>query len=187
MYTNQNNSEKSIYFMNLALNQAKINLGNTKENPSVGCVIVKNNNLISASSTSLNGRPHAETNAINYSKTNVKDSILYVTLEPCSNHGKTPPWVDLIIKKKIKKVIFSIFDPDTRSYKKSIAKFKKKKIDYSSKTLEKKTKHFYKSYIKNKKDNLPFVTSKLAVSKDFYTVNKKKKWIKNFYSKERVN
>ena len=53
--------------MNLALNQARINLGNTKLNPSVGCVLVKNNNLISAATTSFNGRPHAEFNAFNFS------------------------------------------------------------------------------------------------------------------------
>ena len=108
--------------MNLALQQANINVGNTKDNPSVGCVIVKNNNLISAGSTSFNGRPHAESNAVNFSKINVINCTLYVTLEPCSNYGQTPPCVNLIISKKIKKVIFSIFDPDIQSNKKSIIK-----------------------------------------------------------------
>ena len=86
--------------MSLALQQAKILQGNTKDNPAVGCVITKNNHMISSGHTSLNGRPHAEHNAINFSKINLKNSSLYVTLEPCSHFGKTPPCVNLIIKKK---------------------------------------------------------------------------------------
>ena len=69
--------------MSLALQQAQKSLGNTKENPAVGCVIVKNNHVICSGFTSINGRPHAEYNAINSSIVNLKDSELYVTLEPC--------------------------------------------------------------------------------------------------------
>ena len=60
--------------MKLALAQAQRNVGNTKTNPSVGCVITKNNQIISAGSTSINGRPHAEYNAINFSKVNINKS-----------------------------------------------------------------------------------------------------------------
>ena len=86
--------------MGLALDQAKRALGNTKENPAVGCVIVKNNNVISAGATSFNGRPHAEKNTISCSKNNLRNSYLYTTLEPCSHFGKTPPCTKLIIKTK---------------------------------------------------------------------------------------
>jgi len=85
--------------MSLALQQAHRTLGNTGSNPAVGCVIIKDNHAISAGHTSINGRPHAEYNAINLSKINLKDSELYVTLEPCSHYGKTPPCVKTIIKK----------------------------------------------------------------------------------------
>ena len=94
--------------MQLALEQAKKNLGNTKENPSVGCVITKNNSVISIDCTSINGRPHAEKKALNLSRSNLKNSQLYVTLEPCSHYGKTPPCTNLIIKKGIKKVFFAV-------------------------------------------------------------------------------
>ena len=107
--------------------QAKKSLGNTKDNPSVGCVIVKNNHVISSGCTSYNGRPHAETNAIKNSRVSVKNSDIYITLEPCSHFGKTPPCINKIINKKIKKVFFSVNDPDHRSYKKSIKLLKKKK------------------------------------------------------------
>ena len=174
--------------MNLALLQAQIMLGNTKNNPSVGCVIAKNNNLIAAGVTSYNGRPHAEVNAINFSKSSLDNSDIYTTLEPCSHYGKTPPCVNKIISKKIKKVFFSINDPDIRSYKKSKKKFKKKGIFVIKGILQKEANIFYKSYFKFKKEYLPFVTSKLAVSKDFFTINKKNKnWITNKYSRGRVH
>ena len=69
------NSNLHKIFLNLAFEKAKINLGKTKLNPTVGCVLVKNNNLISAGSTNFNGRPHAEFNAINFSKNDVKNSF----------------------------------------------------------------------------------------------------------------
>ena len=173
--------------MNLALNQARKTLGKTKDNPAVGCVIVKNDKLISAGFTSLNGRPHAEQNAINLSTEKVKNSNLYVTLEPCSNYGFTPPCVNLIIKKKIKKVFFSINDNDSRSYKKAKSKLKENNILVTKGILSKKVNTFYRSYNKFKKKTLPFVTSKLAISKDFFTVDKKEKWITNEHSRARVH
>ena len=187
MITNKNKSQENIYFMKLALGQAKINLGNTKDNPAVGCIIVKNDHVISSGFTSIKGRPHAEQNAINFSKTNLKNSELYVTLEPCSHYGKTPPCVTSIIKSKIKKVIFSIKDPDPRSFDKCTKKLKKKGIIVINGILKDKIKSFYRSYFKSKKNKLPFVTSKLAISKDFYTINKKNKWITNEFSRGRVH
>ena len=111
MNINQNNN-KHLFFMNLALMQAKRILGNTFQNPAVGCVRGKNNFVVSSGFTSQNGRPHAEYNAINLSSTSVKNSELYVTLEPCSHYGKTPPCTKIIKKYKIKKVFFSKHDPD---------------------------------------------------------------------------
>ena len=72
MFINQNKKLNNTFFMRLALNQALRSLGNTKENPSVGCIITKNNQAISAGFTSKNGRPHAEQNAIRLSKSNLK-------------------------------------------------------------------------------------------------------------------
>ena len=128
MFIKQNKFSKHSFFMKLALVQASRVLGNTKENPAVGCVIVKNNNIISASHTSPNGRPHAEINAIKFSKMSLKNSDLYVTLEHCSHYGITPPCTNSIIKNGIKRVFFSINDPDIRSFNKCFKLFKKKKI-----------------------------------------------------------
>ena len=91
-------NRKDHFYMNLALNLARERLGLTGENPSVGCVIVKNNEVISFGQTSLNGIPHAEYNAIKSCKKNLKGAKIYVTLEPCTHYGKTPPCTNIIIK-----------------------------------------------------------------------------------------
>ena len=91
------------YYLDLAFQIAESNIGQTKTNPSVGSVVVKNNTVISSGVTSINGRPHAEANAIRLAnKNDLKGSTIYVTLEPCTHYGKTPPCTDLIIKKKVK-------------------------------------------------------------------------------------
>ena len=106
MSINQNNNLRENFYMNLALEQANHNLGQTRTNPSVGCVIVNDDTVISAGCTQRNGRPHAEFEAINKIKEKSKNLHLYVTLEPCSHYGITPPCTNLIYKKKIKKVFF---------------------------------------------------------------------------------
>ena len=103
---------KDKQFMQIALNLAIAREGLTGTNPSVGCVIVKDNKIISIGQTSYDGRPHAERNAIKDSIENVAGSKMYVTLEPCCHKGKTPPCTNLIIKSKISEVIYSISDID---------------------------------------------------------------------------
>jgi diaminohydroxyphosphoribosylaminopyrimidine deaminase/5-amino-6-(5-phosphoribosylamino)uracil reductase len=173
--------------MTLALQQARVMQGNTDDNPSVGCVVVKHNNVISAGFTGKNGRPHAEQNALKSSRYNLEGSIMYVTLEPCSNYGKTPPCVNLIKKKKIKKVFYSINDPDVKSFNKCKKNLNQKGINVTKNILKKEIKYFYRSYEKKKLGVLPFVTCKLAITKDFYTINKANKWITNIFSRGRVH
>ena len=187
MFTNQNNISLNNYFMGLALKQARKNLGNTGENPSVGCVIVKNGVVVSAEHTSFKGRPHAEHNAILKSNINIKQGILYVTLEPCAHYGKTTPCVKKIIKKRIKKVFFGINDPDTRTFDKSTILLKKRNIFVNKGTLKKDITNFYEDYLNFKKNLMPYVTCKIALTKDFYTINTKNRWITNIYSRSRVH
>ena len=91
------------FFLNLAFQIAEKNLGHTGQNPSVGSIVVKNKTVISSGVTSINGRPHAEFNALNKVK-NTSGATLYSSLEPCIHKGKTPPCTNIIIKKKIKSV-----------------------------------------------------------------------------------
>ena len=91
-----NNLDK--YFMGIAMNLAKERIGLTGLNPSVGCVIVKNNKILSFGQTGFRGRPHAETVAINKCKKNeLRGSSIYITMEPCTHYGKTPPCTNQIV------------------------------------------------------------------------------------------
>ena len=171
MKTNQN---KDFFYTKLAFKQAEINLGSTNLNPSVGCVVVKNNSIISSGYTSENGRPHAESNALK-KNLDYKNSELFVTLEPCSHYGKTPPCIKKIISKKIRKVIFSINDNDIRSKDRAEKILKRKKVIVKKFILKNFAKNFYKSYFLQTSKQIPFIDAKLAISKDNYTINKKKK------------
>ena len=105
MSSKRNNSKlEDNFYMEQALGLAEKNYGLTGENPSVGCVLVKNNQIISTGITSVNGRPHAEYNAVKNSVDNVSGSTAYVTMEPCTHKGKTDPCSSLLIKSKVKKV-----------------------------------------------------------------------------------
>ena len=117
-----------INFLKLALRLAKNNEGLTGENPSVGCVIVNNNKIVSTGVTSVGGKPHAEVNAINNIKGKHKNLTAYITMEPCTHFGKTPPCTKKIIDKKIKKVVYGINDVDIRTAQKAHKKLKSKSI-----------------------------------------------------------
>jgi diaminohydroxyphosphoribosylaminopyrimidine deaminase/5-amino-6-(5-phosphoribosylamino)uracil reductase len=177
---------KDSFYIKLAYQQAEINLGSTSTNPSVGSVVVKNNSVISSGCTSLNGRPHAETNALK-NKLNYKNSDLYVTLEPCSHYGKTPPCTKKIISKKIMRVVFSINDIDPRTKNLASKELKKQKINVKKFILKDFAKNFYQSYFIQFSKSLPLIDGKLAVSKDFFSINKKKKWVTNIKSRKLAN
>ncbi len=169
------------FFSNLAFNIAENHLGKTKNNPSVGCVIVKNDTVIGSAATSLGGRPHAEFNALN-NKVDYRGSDMYVTLEPCTHYGFTPPCTNIIKEKGIKRVFYNFDDPDQRTFRKSHHVLKKKIFKLS--TIKDEFKNFYNCYYLNKIQQLPLVDAKIAISKDFYTINKNSKWITNLRSRK---
>ena len=172
-------SKKDKDYMKLALSLARVRKGLTGENPSVGCLIVKDDNIISIGQTGLNGRPHAETNAINNSFEKLAGTKMYVTLEPCNHYGKTPPCTKSIIKSGINEVIYSINDIDNKVKGKSFKILKKKNIKVKTGLLKDEAKILYDSYIINRKHELPFVTAKIAISKNKLIYSKGTKRITN--------
>ena len=168
--------------MELALDLAKAREGHTGTNPSVGCVIVKDDEIVSIGQTSLNGRPHAESNAIKDCNVNLKGSKMYITLEPCSHYGETPPCTNSIIRSNISEVIYSIKDIDKRVCGKTYKILSSKKIRVKTGLLKNKIKHFYTSYFYNRKKKLPFVTGKIAISKNNLIYSKGNKKITNALS-----
>ena len=175
-------SLKDKFYMGIALKLANSRQGLTGTNPSVGCVIVKNDKIISIGQTSFNGRPHAEFNAIKNCIDNLNDSKMYVTLEPCCHHGLTPPCTNIIIKSKISEVIYSIADIDRRVRNKSLKILKSNNIKVKKGLLENKINNFYSTYFFNRKNELPYVTGKIAVSKNNLIYSKLDKKITNVHS-----
>jgi diaminohydroxyphosphoribosylaminopyrimidine deaminase/5-amino-6-(5-phosphoribosylamino)uracil reductase len=167
MSTRKDNfSKKDIKYMSLALNLAKARHGLTGENPSVGCVIVKNDEIISIGQTGFNGRPHAEYNAIKDSNEILNGSTMYVTLEPCSHYGQTPPCTKQIIKNKVSKIIYSVEDIDKKVKGKSFEILKSENIIVKKGLLKDEIINFYKPYFFGRNNNMPYVTGKIAVSKN---------------------
>ena len=172
-------------FISYALNLAKKNLGTTAPNPVVGCVITKNNEIISTGVTARDGRPHAEKIAIDkvLSHKNgsqlLENSSLYVTLEPCSHFGKTAPCADLIIQNRISRVVIASEDPDSRVNGDGIKKLCDAGIEVVVGIMEKESQELNKGFFKAKKTGLPYVTLKLATSLDgkIATKNFDSKWI----------
>ena len=169
--------------MSLAISLAEQRIGLTGENPSVGCVIVKNNKIISFGQTGLGGKPHAEVDAINRAKESLKNSSIYITLEPCSHYGKTPPCTKEIIKSKIKKVYYGIDDVDLRTANKSSKILRNKGIFVQKNILKSRVKKLYKSYFFLKRNNIPYITGKIASSKN-NIINSQSKYITNKKSRE---
>ena len=159
-------STKDQLFMEIALDLAKAREGLTHPNPSVGCVITKNNEIISIGQTSVSGRPHAELNAIKNSTVNLNGSTMYVTLEPCNHHGVSPPCTNAIIKSKISKVIYSITDIDKRVKGKTFKILKSHNIKVRQGLLKEKITQFYLPYFFNKKKKLPYERGKIAITKN---------------------
>jgi diaminohydroxyphosphoribosylaminopyrimidine deaminase / 5-amino-6-(5-phosphoribosylamino)uracil reductase len=173
---------KDRLYMELALDLAKAREGLTGTNPSVGCVIVKDDVIISIGQTSINGRPHAELNAIKHCNENLKDAKMYVTLEPCSHYGVTTPCTNSIIKSEIGEVIYSIIDIDKKVRGKTNKILRSKKIKVKTGLLKNEIKEFYKSYFFNRKNKLPYVTGKIAISKNNLIYSKTNKKITNALS-----
>jgi diaminohydroxyphosphoribosylaminopyrimidine deaminase/5-amino-6-(5-phosphoribosylamino)uracil reductase len=168
-------------FINLALNLSRKNVGITKENPSVGCVIVKNNTIISTGITAKNGRPHAEIEAINKisDKEILVGATLYVSLEPCSHFGETSPCAEEIIKYKFSRVVICSIDPDARVHGNGVQILQKSGIKVEIGMGEKEAQNINRGFFQAKLKNKPFVTLKIATSLDgkIATKNFQSKWI----------
>jgi diaminohydroxyphosphoribosylaminopyrimidine deaminase/5-amino-6-(5-phosphoribosylamino)uracil reductase len=171
--------------MKNALNISLRGIGNTWPNPSVGVVVVKNDQIISRGWTQPGGRPHAEIVALK--KKNFFGATLYTTLEPCSHHGKTPPCVDQIIKSKINRVVIGLKDPNPKINGEGIRKLKKKKIKVTIGVLKKEIKKIHFGFFYKIKKNKPFIASKIAISKNGKMINPKKEWITSEVSRKYGN
>ncbi|WP_025740004.1 bifunctional diaminohydroxyphosphoribosylaminopyrimidine deaminase/5-amino-6-(5-phosphoribosylamino)uracil reductase RibD [Aquimarina pacifica] len=173
---------------------AKNGLGSTYPNPLVGSVIVLNNRIIGEGWHYQAGKPHAEVNAIESVKdsSTLKDATIYVSLEPCSHFGKTPPCSDLIIQKGIKKVVIGTIDPFAKVSGNGIKKLINAGCDVTVGVLEKECKELNTRFFTFHTQKRPYIILKWAETKDGYIapVSKDKRepfWITNPYSKQIVH
>ena len=175
-------------YMKMCLELALKGKGYTSPNPMVGCVILnKHGEIISTGYHKKYGENHAERNAfLKLHNNEAEGGTLYVNLEPCSHHGKTPPCVDLIIEKKIKKVIIAMRDPNPKVN--SIAKLQNAGIEVIEGILEKEAKFLNRIFIKNISQNLPYVILKTATTLDGKIATKtgSSKWITSEIARKEV-
>jgi diaminohydroxyphosphoribosylaminopyrimidine deaminase/5-amino-6-(5-phosphoribosylamino)uracil reductase len=156
--------DKKIMYEVLSI--AKKGCGTTGPNPRVGAILVKNKKVISKAYHTKAGLPHAETIAINRAKENLNGAFLYVNLEPCSHFGLTPPCIDSIINAGIKKVFYSIDDPDPRNMGRGANLLRKAGITVCKGLLKEEAESLNAGFIKRNVHGLPLVTLKLATSID---------------------
>jgi len=170
---------KDQYYMSLALKEAYKYKGQTHPNPAVGALIIKDDKILSIGAHQKAGTAHAEIVALKNAQEDVKGATMYVTLEPCSFHGKTPPCCPAIISSGIKKVVIGSVDPNPKVSGKGIEWLKSSGIEVEIGVLKEecdKLNEDFFVYITRKR---PFITLKCAMSLDgkLAKENKESKWI----------
>lgn len=154
--------------MNRCLELAKLGAGNVSPNPMVGCVIVHNDTVIGEGFHEKYGEAHAEVNAIHTVKNTelLKESTLYVSLEPCAHFGLTPPCSDLIVEKKIPNVVIGTIDSFAKVSGKGIEKMKKTGINVQVGILEKECREINKRFFTFHEKKRPYIFLKWAETID---------------------
>ena len=175
--------------MQRAIALAKKGAGFVNPNPMVGCVVVKDNEIITEGYHEYYGGLHAERNALTNTAADCKDATLYVTLEPCCHHGKTPPCTDIIIEKGIKKVVVGLLDPNPLVSGKGISILQDAGIEVVTGVEEDKIKELNKVFLKYIKTKRPYVILKTAMTLDGKIASHTgdSKWITNEKSRQLVH
>jgi len=165
--------------MSQALTLAKSGQYTTSPNPMVGCVIIKENQLISAVAHHCAGSDHAEVIALHQAGDAARGGEMYVTLEPCSHHGRTPPCVEKIIQSGIQRVFIAMKDPNPKVNGEGIRQLKAAEIDVHVGLMAEEAYTLNKPFFHYITHNQPFVTAKWAMSLDgkIATLTGESKWI----------
>lgn len=165
--------------MALAISLGRRNLGQTSPNPSVGCVLVKNDVIVGRGYTAPGGRPHAETQALKQAGSVANGSTAYITLEPCSHEGKTPPCAQALVEAGVKRAVIATIDPDKRVNGKGISILEAAGIEVKVGVLAEQASLDHAGFFSSQSDCRPWITLKLATSIDGKIATSKgdSKWI----------
>ncbi len=177
------------HFMEHALHLAEKGIGTTSPNPRVGAVVVSKGEIAGEGWHEKAGAPHAEVAALRSAGGKAKGSNLYVTMEPCSTTGKTPPCTDEIVKAGVRKVFIGSVDPNPRNSGSGIEILRANGIEVEVGILEEQCRKLNEGFEKYVTQGLPFVTVKAAMSLDgkIATRTGESKWITGEQSRKRVH
>lgn len=165
--------------MRLALGLAARELGNVWPNPAVGCVLVRDGRIVGRGWTQRGGRPHAEAWALMQAGELASGATAYVTLEPCSHHGKTPPCADALVRAGIKRVVLAHLDPDPRVNGEGVRILKDAGMEVTHGVLAVEAESLNRGFLTKIRNGRPMVTLKLAASFDgrIATASGESRWI----------
>lgn len=153
-------------YMTRALRLAEQGLYTTTPNPRVGCVIVKNGNVVGEGAHLKAGLPHAEVYALQQAGAQAKGATVYVTLEPCGHHGRTPPCAEALVKAGVTKVIIAMQDPNPLVFGQGLALIQSSGITGLTGLLKSEAQALNAGFISRMTDKMPYVRSKIAASLD---------------------
>lgn len=159
-------SPEDLAYLRAALALARRGLGQVAPNPAVGCIIVRRGRIVGRGWTQPGGRPHAETVALEQAGSAAKGANVYVTLEPCAHHGKTPPCAEALIKAGIARCFIALEDPDPRVRGSGAAMLRKAGIEVESGLLMEDAAHVNEGYLLHRREGRPLVSLKLATTLD---------------------
>lgn len=178
--------------MGSALALARRGLGTTWPNPSVGCVLVKDGLVLGRGRTARGGRPHAETSALAQAAARGQDvagATAYVTLEPCSHHGKTPPCADALVAARIARVVIAALDPDPRVNGGGMKRLQDAGIAVDVGVMAEEASEVNQAFFTRVRSGRPLVTLKIASSLDggIATAGGESRWISGPESRAMVH
>ncbi|MGB0960504.1 MAG: bifunctional diaminohydroxyphosphoribosylaminopyrimidine deaminase/5-amino-6-(5-phosphoribosylamino)uracil reductase RibD [Halocynthiibacter sp.] len=180
---------RDIQFMKTALGLARRGLGATGSNPTVGCVIVKEGRVVGRGVTQPGGRPHGEVMALAQAGPAAKGATVYVTLEPCSHYGRTPPCAKALISAGVARVVSAVEDTDARVAGRGHAMLRAAGIVVDVGHMAEQAREMNAGFFLRLSKNRPFVTLKLAMSLDgkIATSTGESQWITGPEARRRVH
>lgn len=177
------------FYMRKTLSLALRGTGTTSPNPRVGCVIVRNGEIIGRGAHLMYGQAHAEVNAVHDAKGDVRGSTVYVSLEPCSHQGKNSSCAKMLIEHKVAKVVVGIIDPNPIVNTRGLTMLENAGIEVVTGVLEEESRWLNRGFIRSMRLKRPWVTLKIAASLDGNIALKdgSSKWITGPESREKVH
>lgn len=175
--------------MKRALTLARRGVGKTSPNPAVGCVVVRNNEIVGEGWHRKAGTPHAEVHALRMAGESARGADIFVTLEPCDHFGKTPPCTEALIRAGVARVFVGMTDPNPRVSGRGIAALRNAGIEVECGILERECRKMNEPFIKHVTTGMPFVMLKCAMTLDGKTATATgdSKWITSDISRRYVH